>query len=417
MVFSLLLLASLFIGRGNATNSILSSLYPFGLPKQAGSAASFSMGGIAVGFPYEHTIMYKNPANLGTIFTTSFSSLLIIDYLRIQEESLYTDHIGFNPQQISFAIPFGSAGTFAFSLNEKSDATVRFQQASVSVPDSDPLHPISMRLMVDKTGGTSGWSLGWGRQIIRPLSIGLAYERLYGNLISTQLKSFAFSDMVSNTQIIVDSLTTTDSTTATFESDGLTMALLGQLKEISFGLSATYYTERNISVKNTLFNTMSGTTTTAKSSALTTKIQPPPTIAAGVAYQWQSNLLIGADVNIDLWQYYHASGQSGLPSIAKENIVSVMLGGRYISAPQLLLPKYWEILHFRAGVRYAQLPGKTSSETAVSLGIGLPLHGNGLFDIVFEGGRRGLESDKEYHENFLRIGFGINGGKKWRNTP
>jgi len=79
-------------------------------------------------------------------------------------------------------------------------------------------------------------------------------------------------------------------------------------------------------------------------------------------------------------------------------------GGQFIPAPNLLTPKYWETINYRAGFRYSQLPLKTSSEFALTLGAGLPIgKGSGMFDVALELGKRSDTGYPGYSENFLNV--------------
>ena len=86
------------------------------------------------------------------------------------------------------------------------------------------------------------------------------------------------------------------------------------------------------------------------------------------------------------------------------NTVSVSGGAQFIPAPNMLMPQYWQIMQYRAGIRYSQLPDGVSSESAVTVGIGLPLlSGGGILDLDAEFGRRTDTRFSGYAENFLTV--------------
>jgi hypothetical protein len=100
------------------------------------------------------------------------------------------------------------------------------------------------------------------------------------------------------------------------------------------------------------------------------------------------------------------------------NTVSVAAGAQFIPAPTMLMPQYWQIMQYRAGIRYTQLPDGTSSESAFTLGLGIPLlSGGGLLDLDAEFGRRTDSHFSGYQENFLQFSIGLDGGRQWsQNT-
>lgn len=402
-------------------NSVISTLFPFGIPLQSLSGASLSMGGIAAGYAYDHNIMLRNPGNLGAIPVTSFSVLAMVDYLRIHQPGHYTDHIDMRPQQFSFAIPLTRVGTFAFSLSKESDASLRFREPRLIVPGSNPQNPIFSQMALDRTGGIVAFGAGWGRKFGQYVSAGIGYQRLYTTITGTRLSTVTLTNIINNVEVPFETLTETDSTIKYFTSNGLRLGVLGQAGRFSFGLSGNYYPEADGSMKRTVYNTKTVSDTiqkekTAITTATTLTVTLPPSLIVGAAYQVNPRLFAGMDVAVDFWEYYHHSAVAGVPPVEKNNTVSIMAGGRYIPAPNLLLPKYWETIHYRSGARYTQLPGQSGSEIALSLGVGLPLRGNGLLDIAFEGGRRTLADESSVKESFVHIGIGINGGKKWRQS-
>jgi hypothetical protein len=135
-------------------------------------------------------------------------------------------------------------------------------------------------------------------------------------------------------------------------------------------------------------------------------------MSQGISYDISPEWLVASDVAFGFWQLSQASGMLAKPGVAATTGIS--LGAQYIPAPNLLTPKYWETMRYRAGFRYTELPGVNSHEYMLSLGTGFPLgRGFGLLDIGAEIGRRESGQFKGYTEDVVRIGIGFNGGHKW----
>ena len=107
-------------------------LFPQGAPIEQNSGPSFMMGGAACGVSDDYNTMLRNPANLGFIDKTVFSSLYLFDFTRIGQGSDHTNFIQGYPDQISLGIPFGVFGTVGLSYNIESNAAVN------SVPPPNP---------------------------------------------------------------------------------------------------------------------------------------------------------------------------------------------------------------------------------------------------------------------------------------
>ncbi len=419
--------------------SILSLSYPFGLPLRSLSSTALSMGGVSVGVPNDHHVMLTNPGNLGTIDITAFSSLWFIDYIRINDNGAYSDHIRTAPRQLSFALPLGLAGTIAFSLAKTTDATIKYRQEELLYSKKNPLSSTFTSISYDREGGTTSWQAGWGRSIGKYVNIGFAYQRYYFSAFTTKLTDVTFQTKaisiakIDTTQIdpntisIVTTYDTTeyeeeiterDSTHLSFGGNGLRFGIMGTIKKFTAGLAVNYYFQDNLKYFSSIYNNSSSLPVdSALLSSFTDSLQLPHSIATGLSYEISPKWLVGADLTFDLWQYYYVKGRQILAVVETDNTVSFSAGFRFIPAPNLLAPRYWETIHLRGGIRYSQLPGKTSSEFSGALGFGFPLKGNGLLDLGFELGRRTHEDYSDYNETFLQVSIGLNGGRKWIKTP
>ncbi len=420
------------------SQSILSSQYPFGLPLRSLSSTALSMGGVSAGIPNDHHVMLSNPANLGTIDITAFSSLWLVDYMRINEGELYTDHISTTPRQLSFALPLGIVGTIAFSLQKTTDATIKYREekeeisnVNTSTGNINTIKSIFTRISFDREGGTTSWQAGWGKNIGKYINVGFAYQRYYFSTSSTKLSDVSYTNKIITTTIdsttnqnkkdttfTEEFITERDSSYLSIRGNSLRFGILGTIKNFSVGIAVTYIFKDNLHYFDAIYNGLSSQP--IDSAILKNQkysLQMPHSIATGISYAISPKWLVGADLNIDLWNKYSVEGYEIVKNFNAENTISFSAGFRFIPSPDLLVPKYFETIHYRSGFRYTQLPGKTSSEISGALGLGFPLKGNGLLDIGFELGKRTHDNYSNYNETFLQVSIGLNGGRKWNKTP
>jgi hypothetical protein len=105
------------------------------------------------------------------------------------------------------------------------------------------------------------------------------------------------------------------------------------------------------------------------------------------------------------------------PQELRDAAVRLSAGAQFTPAPELLTPRYWEIMQYRGGIRYNQLPVPSAYELAFSFGVGMPLpQGGGLIDLSIEYGRRHDKDFSNIREELFRFAIGINGGRKWNKS-
>lgn len=379
--------------------SLLSAEFPAGLPISPSTGPSLGLAGSGTGVQNDFYGMADNPGNLGGITRAVFSSFLSLDYLSINDNNKTAGNLGLSPQLLSFAFPLGIAGTFGFSLDRRTNMNYKFRtRSTIDLQGSgyNALDTIDLGLV--NTGGITVWQAGWGYAVGQFVKIGVSYERLYLSGSDFTMVRSAF------TTIEADEW---DTTSLVFRGNGFRGGVLFPFKKLTVGFSGQYVFSGDID--KVTHGMHYAAPITEKGS-----FHLPPSFTAGASYRLSTQWLAAASLGVTLWQDYYSSFKLGLPV---DNALSVSMGGQYIPAPNLLVPRYWEIMQYRAGLRYTQLPVPTASEMALTLSLGLPIQqGGGLFDVVVEMGRRSDSDIKNYSENFVKIGLGINGGRKWAQS-
>jgi hypothetical protein len=383
--------------------SILSLKYPQGLPLTAASGMATSMGGAATGLNDEHGLMLANPANLGSIDKSVFSSLLSFNFLNISEGGAGTDHAEFIPRYFAFGFSMGIAGTIGLSLERRSDATLKYRgttrEQGYSTIDS-------VQAALSRNGGMTAWSAAWGHSIGKWARVGISYERFYYVTDATQFKTVFGKQFDLDTFYRVDER---DSSGFAFGGNGVRVGIMAPVGKFTIGVAGEY-----LLGGRALVDTKEYSANDSTKSSRHYDFRFPPKISGGVSYDLSSSWLLSAEVATVLWKYY-IGGPYAAPDI--DYTTSFGAGAQFIPAPELLAPRYFEIMRYRAGFRYAQLPAQGNSEFVMSVGTGLPLKVNGVVDVVFEFGRRSDSNHANLHENIFNLSIGVNGGRKWSSTP
>ncbi len=344
-------------------------------------------------------ILLKNPANLGIIDQTTFSSFISLDFLQIRDEDRNTEHFQLVPEQVSFAFPVGMFGTIGFGVLNQTDATVKFE-----LPSEDVGNELEGQLALDREGGLTSWQLGWGRNLDRWIHLGVAYQRLYFNLNSTEIKQIPE----------LEAAMARDSTYLQYRGNGIRLGILVPLGDLTAGMSWNYVFDGEADVRSVTKLSSGNTTVANTDSSYELDFILPPTFTVGAAYQINPQWLTAVDVSLTQWNQFKSGGPISKPQ--RDNTMELGLGTQFIPSPEALSPEYWETVQYRAGFRYDQLPDENSMNFAISLGAGLPLRAGGLLDVVAKLGRRTDDSYSEYSENYIHIGLGINGGRAGRNA-
>ena len=381
---------------GLHAQSVLSVQCPAGLPVAHSAGPSLSIGGAGTGVQNDFFGMADNVANLGGMNRAVFSAVTSFDFLEISQTKDHTRHFALSPRLFSFAFPINPVGSFGFSvdkrntLNYRFDSTITFDLNGSSVAES---------LCVSVVGGLSSWQAGWGRAIGRWALAGISYERIYLSSDDITLYSAAINGIGKPRY---------DSLRCIFRGNALRGGILLPVGKLTAGMTGEYPFKGNASRILGSNNTDSGGLGTQKF-----LLKLPPSLSLGVSYAVSPEWMAAVSGGITLWQEY--SSQNTLGGNVG-NALSFSAGTQYIPAPNLLVPRYWEIMQYRMGFRYSKLPVVTASEFAFNASIGLPLlRGGGLVDLIAEFGKRS-DSRLNYSDTFLQLFIGINGGRKWSQS-
>lgn len=394
--------------------------YPLGVPKLSGTGSSLSLGGCATGISNDFFGFTKNPANLGVMNRAIFSGLLSLKFISLNDDITNSQHTSFEPNSFLFSFPLAKYGAIGVAFNQLSTTDLIFKRdTSFSIRGNQ----ISTTRGIVSDGGTTEWQIGYGLTPLKNLRVGIAYQRTYfkNNWLRYIKNDITFSDSL------------VDSTNTKISSNGFSGGVMYTIDKLTLGLSGKYYAKGSLRIKSSSWGvnryidttyTKSGENTVDTMIVPREKIIKPessgeatlaPVLSLGVSYKLSPAWLVAADVDITFWERFHTDQplQFGKPAELSDG-VNVSIGTQYIPAPNLLTPKYYEIIQYRGGFRFTRLPGSDAYETALTLGTGLPLkQGGGIFDLYIEAGRRWDKRFSGLSENFFGFSIGLNGGQKW----
>jgi len=375
-----------------SAQSVLSVQYPSGLPLTHATGPSLSIGGAGTGVRNDFFGMADNVANLGGMKRAIFSATTSFDFTSINEGGASSSLFALSPRLISFAFHINPVGTFGFSLDQRTTTRLKFVTTSV-IPLYDG-SSVTDSIGFADWGGLKSWQAGWGREIGRWGFAGVSYERMY---MSSENITLYSADLGGGEPLY-------DSTHILFRGNAVRGGVLVPVKKLTLGISGEYVFEGD--AERTTERTDS--TTSGRDNF---SISLPPSLSFGASYDLSPSWMAAVSSGITLWKNYRSGFTLGG---TVDNALSFSAGMQYVPSPNLLVPKYWEIMQYRLGFRYCELPVVTGSEFAFTAGVGLPLlKGGGLVDFIAEYGSRSDSRYENFSEGFLHLYIGINGGRKW----
>lgn len=147
-----------------------------------------------------------------------------------------------------------------------------------------------------------------------------------------------------------------------------------------------------------------------------TKVKLPSKMDFGFGFGQTNKWTIGANL---LFQNASNFGNrnNDITNVRFENATRFSLGGYYIPNYKSF-SSYFDRVVYRAGLRYENtgliLNDKSITDTAATLGLGLPVRGTfSNVNFVFEYGSRGTQSNNLVRERYFNVGFSFSFNDQW----
>ncbi len=380
------------------SQSVLGLLYPMGIPLRSGSGPSLSLSGTGVGIGNDFYGLTSNPANLGISNRTTFSSAVSGELMSVHDNQSSSRHLDMNLRLFSLTVPLGRFGVLGIAFEPYSNANTRFLLSEKNTFNGMVADTAKLDLGILKKGGAIIWQAGWGYTILKKIRIGIAYKYLNFNQSIAEITQMSGS---LNGRIV-------DSSRTTFSTSGIRGGLQLPVGNLTIGVTGDYFFINKADFSQVIYGNRDTIETTVKSRYY---FKPPPSLTAGLSWQINPQWLAAIDAGATLWDRFYSKIES---EETLNDAYNVSCGVQFIPAPNLLTPKIYEIIQYRAGLRYTQLPGTKGSEMAATIATGIPMQSNGgLFDIILEYAQRQDGRFADYRENLFSVKLGINGARKW----
>ena len=409
----------------SGTNSPYSQ---YGLGILSDQAAGFNRGmnGLGLGFHEHNQINFSNPASYSALDSLTF----IFDAgVSGQITSFKEGGNKKNAQNADFE--YVVAGFRAFKHLGVSFGLVPYTNIGYSYASTQTIKgDLDNRKATNTYSGSGGIHqvyLGLGWQPLAGFSIGVNGSYLYGNYTKTVVNGY--SDSYVNT---LTKQYTADVRSYKVDFGLQYTARLSKKDQLTLGL--TYGLGHKIGGKPTMEiisnNSQSGvadTTSFPQTGQANLNLEIPNTIGAGLMYDHANAVKIGLDYNIQKWSSvkapsYETSGSNATDySMRKgfyKNRHKFTLGAEI--CPQEYGMKFWQRVHYRAGVSYSTPYYIINSsdgpkEISASIGLGIPIankwNNRSLLNISCQWVK---QSAKNFiTENTFRINIGLTFNERW----
>lgn len=400
----------------SGTNSPYSQ-YGLGVLADQSQGMSRGMNGLAYGFHERNQVNSVNPASYSAIDSLSF----IFDAgLSAQITNFEEGGVKKNARNADFE--YVVAGFRAFkhvgvSFGLLPYTTVGYNFSNTGYVDNNRSTTYTNTFNGD--GGLHQVYLGVGWEPLRGLSLGVNGSYLWGSYDRSVTSSY--SDAYVNT---LSKYYSAD--VASYKVDfGLQYtARLTKKDQVTLGLtySLGHKLGSNPECLVVSRNSQTGISDTTRY-VVSDGLEIPKTVGAGLMWNHNNQLKVGVDYQLMKWSetsfplYQNVNGKAGyaLNDQAFSDRHKITLGGEYCKGGQSRMPRFYERIHYRAGISYAtpyiKINGQDGpKELSASLGVGIPIN-RSMLNISGQWVRQ--ESDLFIKENTFRINVGFTFNERW----
>jgi hypothetical protein len=404
ILLSSLLLLSLFSFAQESTSSPY-SFYGLGENKFKGTIENKSMGGLGI-LPDSIHMNLQNPASLAHLKLTTFTvgGTYNNTSLETASESENAKRTSFD--YLAMAFPIGKIGV-SLGLSPFSSVGYKVQKIDATA------NKISTYTGI---GSVNNAFLGLGYQINSKFSVGLDLGYNFGlietnSVISTGLP---YSSRELNTSEIRGFNFTTG------------LIYKSKIKKLDFVNSITFSPSTNLSLDNernvatVIFQANGGEIVRDSESVSVAKsnIKLPSRFSFGSGIGKEKNWFVGFESTFTQASNF-TNRFSTITNASFEDASKISIGGYYVPDYNNY-SNYLKKVTYRAGLRYENtglvINNQSIKDKAITLGIGLPVGGNGNFSSInlgFELGKKGTTNANLIQENYFNISIGLSFSDRW----
>lgn len=398
---ALIMATGLGLRADEAAQSSPYSMLGYGVLNDHISASQRAMGGIGYALRSKRQINVKNPASYAAIDSMTFLFDIGVDAgsVNFKQDGLKNHKPLGGLDYVTMQVPIGKCMGASVGLLPYSSVGYRFGSEIVNGESA-----------YQGSGGVSEAYLGFAARPVKGLSLGVNAGYLFGNLLNdiyvnadngaSSLYERVFKVRDYNIQFGAQyGLTFARKHTLTI---GATYTL-GK-KTHGFGYGVKY----DLSDSQTSADTIGYT-------ALVHGFSMPYSIGAGIAYQWDNKLTVGADFTYQPWSKAKFDGIEGFTtSQTFANRYKGAIGAEFIPETR---GNYLKRIAYRVGAYYARdymmVGNNNVKEFGVSCGFGLPTPLRTAVNIGFEYRHRDTSPVSMVRENHFMVTLGVAIDEVW----
>lgn len=394
------------------------SFYGLGDLYSQGSASSRAMGGVGLGARSAVEINYLNPASYSSIKqqTALFHVGLEGQNYYLRSASSQSSYNSFNLSSIALQLPLTKGLGMTFSVAPYSSVGYRISTSEQGAGIWENIGYV--HYLYSGSGGVNQYKVGLGWAATEWLSVGADLVYYQGNITR-------------NYQQTILPLT----------GNGYYLGVSSDNQEhvgrvfANFGLQATLYSHENTKLTLGATYNMGGKLRSKISEVIMhgpyfTSIGFDPVVTREYRSDFYMPNIFGAGLyfqrpkfSAGLDYYYSGWGINGedrIGNVRYRDTHSVSAGVQFIPNPGDVR-RFMNRISYRVGAKYNQyymvINGQNIDETAITLGLGIPLGMRGVnnLSIGVELGQRGTTSNNLVKENFFKVsvGFSLFGDDYW----
>lgn len=377
---------------------------------------NIGMGGIATAtntIGSYNSINVINPASYAKISYTVidvgvYSNVLTLSKSGFPDEKNSSTRLS----HIAFAFPVTKSSAFGFGLLPYSELGYSYKQSQKGFGTSSPVDTNQVNYIYSGEGGLSKAYLGYGFGIGRHLAVGANFSYIFGSL--KEYQSTEFPGLTG----AIDSRIENDNKVSGINFDyGAQYTIdFSTTKHLILGYSASVGSKLNVQngyIVSQYYYDASGNQNVAADSLVniqnpSAKLQLPRINHFGIAFQKQSNFLVGIDYSMGKWSDLSIAGANA--GLQDNKMINV--GGEW--TPNVnALSNYLALLDYRLGFIYEQtyldVNNVNLKRYAVTFGLGVPLPhdraSSAFYKINFsaEVGKRGTLNNGLIQENYVNF--------------
>ncbi|MVM32650.1 hypothetical protein GO755_21595 [Spirosoma sp. HMF4905] len=382
------------------------------------NVTNMGMGGVGISNASGFYLNLQNPALLAqrrryTVFEVGLVGQSTGLSQNISNTEQSQSNVAGNLGYLALAFPANSRWNMSLSLKPYTYVNYNTRQY-IAVPGT----PYTAVYNYTGRGGLNKATFANGITVTRNFYVGAEASFLFGN-VTNSADSRAILDPNGSTDLLVTHLNRVNYSDIVFKLGAAWRPKLNDKWILNLG--ATYDPQTRIKAQQTDIyqqTSLSGLAITAPDTLRlnsNSKATLPQQMHFGISLEKLNHgLLVGVDVGLQKWSEYRTADNKPGGLVDAMNVAG---GVEY--TPKPASNRYRDLITYRAGFQYNQMPykigGQTINDINGSLGISLPLGYNLVNHVTLSlvAGQRGVLTASQIRERYVQIGLGFSLNDWW----